>query len=127
MDPEQVALEAARIMDDMKAENIQALDVNDICNFTCYFVMATATSSTQLQALAHRVTRSLRELGERPISGGDDNNPTWVALDYFDVVVHIMTREAREYYDLESLWQDAKQVDWYDPDRGPLSAAKKQK
>lgn len=117
MEPKELAILAARLIDDMKAENIQVLDVREICNFTNFFVLATATSSPQLRAVAQHVQRRLRERGERPISGGDIDTSTWIALDYYDVVVHIMSAEARDYYNIESLWQDAETVEWFDPSR----------
>jgi len=106
------AVEVARIADDQKAEAIVALDVKGQCNFTDFFVVATCDSSVQLRAVSRRIQHELREIGCRPIADNDTASHSWVIVDYGDVVVHLFSTESREYYRLESLWADARRVDW---------------
>ncbi|HPS01142.1 MAG TPA: ribosome silencing factor [Candidatus Sumerlaeota bacterium] len=104
--------QAARFLDSMKGENILILDVARICNFTSYFVVATATSSPHLRALAARLERDMREQGVRPDNVAPGDGVSWIVLDFGDFVVHLFSGEARDYYRLEALWHDARTVPW---------------
>lgn len=106
------AVLAARIADEMKAENIAVLDVTGICNFTDCFLVLSCGSSLQLRGVAHKIERALREHGIRAISSSGYNTTGWIVLDYGDVVIHLFHPETRGYYRLESLWADAKKVKW---------------
>ncbi len=110
MDSKEFAAFVAKIADERKAENIRIIEVRDISGITDYFVLATGTSEPHLKAILNAVEQQTNEqLGIRP-TGIDGKMPTtWVALDYFDVIVHIMTSEARAFYALENLWKDAPQ------------------
>lgn len=92
-----------------KAENVVALDLRAVSQSLDYFVLATATSTPHLQALERHLVEKLEEehLRPRPTEG---QSPRWVVLDYGEVVVHLMTPEAREYYDLEGFWADAERL-----------------
>ncbi|GAA6759041.1 ribosome silencing factor [Thermus oshimai] len=92
-----------------KAENVVALDLRAVSQSLDYFVLATATSTPHLQALERHLVEKLEEehLRPRPTEG---QSPRWVVLDYGEVVVHLMTREAREFYDLEGFWADAARL-----------------
>ena len=106
------ALACARLADDQKARDVRVLDLQGVCDFADFFVVATCGSSLQLRGLAGRVERDLRAQGERPLSVvGRDTTP-WVLLDYGDVVVHLFSAAAREYYGLENIRADASDVDW---------------
>ena len=70
-----------------------------------FFVVASANSEPQLRALTSFIERQVREVYQlRPISGDIDSNAGWTLLDFGDVIVHLMTPEMREKYDLETLW-----------------------
>ena len=72
--------------------------------------MCSGANARQIQAIADEIETQLRELGERPLSVEGYQNAEWVLLDYGDYLIHIFTEKARQYYDLERLWRDAKTV-----------------
>ncbi|WP_024989057.1 ribosome silencing factor [Segatella albensis] len=73
-----------------------------------YFVICQGGSPTQVEAIAESVSEFARKEGEKPVSVVGLETDQWVAMDYVDVLVHIFLPEAREFYDLENLWEDAK-------------------
>lgn len=95
-------------MQDNKAEDIVVIDLREIENAVAdFFVIASGTSSTQVDGIANAIVRSTRKsLKQKPWHQEGKNNSQWVLLDYVDVVAHIFQREAREFYDLEDLWAD---------------------
>jgi ribosome-associated protein len=107
----QLAREAGRIADDKKAEDITILDLRNITTLTDSFVICSVTNNRQARAIAQEIEEKLAKLGLRldHIEGYPDSN--WILMDYTDLVVHIFTREIREYYDLEHLWGDAPRVE----------------
>ena len=106
------AVHVARLADSKKAEDIIVLDMREVCSFTDHFVICTGQSSHQLQAISGEIHTGLKNLGEpNGLHEGPSNSP-WVVLDYGDVVVHIMSPEARSHYRLENLWGDADEVNW---------------
>lgn len=102
----------AALADEIKGEKIVALDMRGICDFADAFVIVTARSSTQMQAISRNITENLRQEGLRPLSGDEPNDARWMLIDYGDVIVHIMNPDARAYYDLEALWGDAAEMNW---------------
>lgn len=103
---------AARAADDKKGEGIVVLDLRGVCTFTDYFVIASGTSYLQLRAMAEAIRESLRADGHGTPAVDGERQATWIALDYDDVVVHLMQPESRDYYRLEDLWGDGKVVEW---------------
>ncbi|QAR31167.1 ribosome silencing factor [Ornithobacterium rhinotracheale] len=99
-------------IEDLKGEDITVLDLREIENAVCdYFVVCTGNSNTQVSAIANSIERTVRkESKERPISVEGKENAMWVLLDYASVVVHVFQRNVREYYDIESMWGDAKTI-----------------
>ena len=112
MTSRELAVAAARLMDDQKAEDILILDMEGVCNFTSFFVIATASSSPQLRAMGGRIRRDMRDRGFRPTGIAGVDSASWLVLDYADLVIHVFSAEARDYYRLENLWRDALPVDW---------------
>lgn len=96
-------------LEDKKAENVVALDLTGVSDSLDYFVIATGTSQPHLQALERAVREKLQEEGIRA-NKVEGPSPRWVLLDYGLVLVHLMSAEAREYYDLEGFWADAKRI-----------------
>ena len=88
------------------------LDVREATSFTDYFVIATGANSRQIQAIGDGITQALKRHGEYPSSLEGYENAEWVLIDYGDFVIHIFSPKAREYYDLERLWRDAKRMKW---------------
>jgi ribosome-associated protein len=97
-------------LEDKKAENVVALDLTDVSDSLDYFVIATGTSQPHLQALERAVQEKLLESGGIRAHKVEGPSPRWVLLDYGPVLVHLMSAEAREYYDLEGFWADAKRI-----------------
>lgn len=100
------------IIDELKGEEIVVLDLRGLCDFTDIFVIATARSSTHMQGMTNHLLHELRDEGLRPLAAPEAAQTNWSILDYGDVVVHLFSGQSREYYSLESLWGDAKAMDW---------------
>ena len=97
---------------DKKAMQMVALDLRDIASFTEYFVIASGANQRQVQAIADEITEQLKkQLGQRVVRVEGYNAAEWVLLDYGDFIFHIFDKDAREFYDLERLWRDARKVD----------------
>ena len=112
MTPKELAIIAARALDEKKGKEISALEITDLTTLADYFVIATGGSNTQINALCDAVEKALKEqAGEAPHHVEGHRGGTWVLLDFSAVVVHIFNEEAREFYDLERLWSDATPVD----------------
>ena len=101
----------AKAISSRKGLNIKLIEIGDISSLADYMVIATGTSSTHVKAIADEVEYQLDEAGisVSHIEGYRSNS--WILLDYVDVIVHIFSDEAREFYDLERLWQDGKEID----------------
>lgn len=98
----------ARILDDSKAQDIVILNVAHVCVLSDYFVVASATSTTQVKGLTSMVREKIKEhFGRIPAGDENDAKNRWNLLDYGDVVVHIMHFEQRETYALEKFWNHA--------------------
>ena len=102
---------AVRSLDKHKALDIKALEVSTITSIADCFVLATATSSTQLRSLSDYVEKELAQQGKTPLRQEGYHSGDWITLDYGDVLVHIFRREIRDFYDLERLWSDAAVLD----------------
>jgi ribosome-associated protein len=112
MDSRRLARLCREFADNKKAENIVILDVRKLSSVTDYFVIASGTSEPHLRAIVDEITDRLREGHDvRPVRRDGTVHGAWVVLDFFDVIVHVMRQDAREHYDLESLWGDAKKVE----------------
>lgn len=97
-------------LQDAKARDIQVIDMSDIeeAAFT-YFVVCEGTSSTHVYGIANTMTDYIREhTGQRDLGHVGMQNRLWIAVDYGYVLVHIFQPETRDFYRLESLWEDAK-------------------
>lgn len=107
----QVILDVAiKGLQEVKGENIVCIDLTKVDNAVCdYFLVATGNSNTQVNALAASVKKELKEtLNENAWHSEGFGNAEWIILDYVNTVVHIFQQEAREFYNLEGLWADAK-------------------
>lgn len=112
MTPKELAIIAAKALDEKKGKEISALEITDLTTLADYFVIASGTSNTQINALCDAVEKALKEqAGEAPLRREGYRDGTWVLLDYGAVCVHVFSQEAREFYDLERLWQDGKPLD----------------
>src|SRR5215475_6003247 len=111
MDSRKLAQLCRELADNKKAEDILVLDVRRISSITDYFVIASGTSEPHLRAISDEIMGRLREEhGLRPKTVDGTVAAGWLVLDLFDVIVHIMRRDTRAHYDLETLWGDAPRV-----------------
>ena len=101
-------------MADTKCVNVRILDVSGISPVCDFLVIATGTSQRQMATVADDVAEWGKEHDFRRV-GAAGTGENWIALDLFDVVVHIFSQEGRMYYDLDNLWGDATDVQWKRP------------
>ena len=101
-----------RAAESKKATDIKVLDLSGITSFADYFVICTGANQRQIQAVSDEVCLQLKEQAqELPLSLEGYNQAEWVLADYGDLLVHIFSPKARDYYDLERLWRSAKTVE----------------
>lgn len=109
-------VDAAR---ERRAEDVTVLDLTGVSSTLDYFVICTATAGLQLNAVQQNIRDKAREVG-LPVPSVEGPSERWLLLSFGAIIVHIMTKEARAYYDLEGLWNDARPVEF--PEAPPLSA-----
>ena len=109
-DPEAVAHAIFDVLDAKKARDIKVLRVQDQTVITDYFVICTGNSSTQVKSLAGEVEYKLGLRGVDPLHFEGRDNNGWIVLDYSSVIVHIFSRENRDFYQLEKLYGDASEI-----------------
>ncbi len=102
---------AVRALDSKKASDIKVLKVEELTILAKYFVIASATSTTQVKALADAVECMLGEKGVQPKGTEGEQSRTWIVLDYYDIIIHVFLEETRDFYRLEHLWADGTPVD----------------
>lgn len=97
-------------IEDVKGHEITILDLRDIENTVCdYFIICEGTSNTQVNAIVNSIQKKVsKELKDKPWHVEGVDNAEWVLMDYVNVVVHVFQKHVRHYYDIESLWGDAK-------------------
>jgi ribosome-associated protein len=105
---------AARAAAEMFARDVTIIDLREVVSYTDYFVVASAETERQTRRIVEEVLDKMRDEGYRPRSRRVDEGTSWISLDFLDVVVHVFTDEARDYYRLESLWRGAPQERWED-------------
>lgn len=104
------ALSIARAGLDKKAEDVLVLDVRGLTSYADYFVIMTAESDRQAGAIADHVEETMKAQGATKVGVEGYESGRWILVDYGDVVAHVLSREARGFYDLEGLWADAPRV-----------------
>jgi ribosome-associated protein len=93
---------------DKKGENIVLMDLRDISVITDFFIIASAGSERQLNAISEHIRDEVKQKYQvYPLRVEGRGDSGWILMDYGDVVVHLFAPELRDYYDLESLWADA--------------------
>jgi len=112
---------AAELALDRKAMDVIALDLRGISSATDFFVIATGSSDIQVKAIADRISEGLREeMGEKADHVEGLETARWVLIDYIDFVVHVFHPQAREFYQIETLWGDAPVVRFEDGPEGTV-------
>src|SRR3954471_16048909 len=108
LSPEELALRIAEIASDKVAHDIRVFDLREIVSYTDYFVICSGGTERQTKAIHDAIYQELKDaygLLPRRVEGLSESR--WILMDYLDVIVHIFTPEAREYYRLEQLWGEA--------------------
>ncbi len=110
MDSQNILNIAANALNNKKARQLKALKIDSLTTLADYFLIATATSSTHVRALADEVEEKLKENEILPhhIEG---KTTGWIVLDYTSVIVHVFTPKEREFYNLDNMWSDAQEID----------------
>jgi len=105
------AIVLAKALDGKKGNDIKVLKTEGLTTLADYFVICTATSSTQIKAMSDACEEAMENNGEKAHHIEGHHGGTWLLLDFSSVVVHVFTDEARKFYDLERLWGDAEEMD----------------
>jgi ribosome-associated protein len=104
MSPQHLRDHVVRALEDRKGRDSVSLDVSQATSVTDFMIIASGTSSRHVKALVDQVVESSKAEGLIPLGVEGRETSEWVLLDLGDVVVHVMQKEAREFYDLERLW-----------------------
>ena len=108
------ARRACEVALERKARGVVALDLRGISSATDVFVVASGSSDIQVRAIAEHIVEELKKDGARPDHVEGMEGGRWVLIDYIDFVVHVFHQQARDFYQLETLWGDAPQVAFED-------------
>ena len=110
LDSAEIAKKAVEAALDKQATDILMLDIRAVSYIADYFVLCSADSERQLQAICDAIEEALRETGIRRYRSEGTADTGWVLLDFGHVVVHVFSTPERAYYDIEGLWGSANQV-----------------
>ena len=101
---------AISALEDKKAEDISVIDISEVSVLADYFLIASGSNRSQIQALCDNVDEALGRAGIpiKQIEGYDSAN--WILMDFGDIIVHIFDKENRLFYDLERIWRDGKKI-----------------
>lgn len=99
---------ACKAIDDKKGQDIKIIDIHNVSVIADYFVIASGTNSTQVQAIVDNVEEQLGRAGFEAKQIEGNRNSSWILMDYGDVIVHVFDEENRLFYDLERIWRDGK-------------------
>jgi ribosome-associated protein len=113
-----VGAEAIRLAFEKKATDAVLIQMSEAVTFTDWFVVLTGGNPRQTKAISDEIQRGLREQGVRATRAEGEREGDWILLDYLDVVVHVFTPDAREFYRLEKLWGDVPQT-WFSDEGNP--------
>ena len=111
MNSKDMALVAAKALDDKKGKEIRVLEIEKLTSIADYFVICSGSSNTQINALCGAVEKALDEQGVPVLRREGYRDGTWVLLDYGCLAVHVFSQEAREFYSLDRLWSDGHELD----------------
>lgn len=101
---------AYEALEEKKGEDVKVIQITEIASFADFFLIANGTNSSQITALVDNVEEKMDEAGFSPKRIEGIRNTNWVLMDYGDIVVHIFSKEDREFYDLERIWKDGKEL-----------------
>lgn len=110
MTTKEIALAAARALEEKKGIGVKLLEVTEVTTLAEYFLICTGTSNTHVNSLCDAVEEAVDACGEPLLHREGHRGGTWVLLDFGSLVVHVFTDETRAFYDLERMWNDATPV-----------------
>ncbi|OQX89228.1 MAG: ribosome silencing factor [candidate division Zixibacteria bacterium 4484_93] len=108
-----LAIEIAEIILSKKGEDVVLLHLHEVADFTDFFLLCSANSTTQVDALSDEIVKRLKKQGCFPHHIEGKEALSWVLIDYFDVIVHIMLPDARSLYRIEEFWGDVTREEVY--------------
>jgi ribosome-associated protein len=97
-------------LESLKAVDLKVLPVGQIASFTDLMIVASGTSTRQVKALADRVIERCKEAGVKPLGVEGEREAEWILVDLGDIVVHVMTPQIRDFYQLEKLWSMSETI-----------------
>ena len=100
-----------RAAEDKKATEIKVLDLTGVTTFTDFFVLCNGANAKQMQAITDEIALRLKQRGERVNSIEGYDQGEWILSDYSDLIVHVFSEKARQFYDLDRLWRQGKIVE----------------
>lgn len=106
-----MAIRLATVLDEKKGKEILVLETDSVTSLADYFVICTGTSAPQLKAMADACEKAMKDEDIMPHHIEGHRGGTWILQDYGDVILHLFSEEAREFYSLDRLWADAKEID----------------
>lgn len=98
-----------------RCHSVVVMDVRGLSPITDYFVLATGTSPRQMRTVVEDIEEMGETMGHPPTARSGYDGSLWMLTDFIDVIVHVFGDEARQFYDLDNLWGDAKRVEWQLP------------
>lgn len=98
-------------LEDKKAEDITVLDIGGVSSIADYFIIANGNNANQLTAMEDAVDEAMHTNGVHQKQVEGTSNSTWILMDYQDIIVHLFSKEDRQFYDLDRIWRDGKVVD----------------
>ena len=112
---EDLAKACVSAAEEIQADNIRVWDMRGVSNLTDFMIVCSGSSMPHLRAIIRDVDGIVdKEHGVKAVYTDGKADSRWVVLDYIDVMVHVMHEEMREFYGLENLWADAKELNWTD-------------
>jgi ribosome-associated protein len=110
IDTKNAALVAYKALDEKMGIDIKVIDIKNVSIIADYFIIASASNSSQIQALCDNVEEELSKIG-MTVTHKEGNQTGWVLMDFNDIIVHVFTEEDRNFYNLERIWRDGKLID----------------
>lgn len=107
---EEMVRHACKALEDKKAFNIKVLDIRNVSDVADYFIITDGTNRNQVQAMCDCVEENMNKNGYLIKSVEGYSQGGWILLDYYDIIVHIFSDEARRFYNMERIWSDAVDV-----------------
>jgi len=102
---------AINALDDKKAEDIRIIDISEVSVMADYFIIASGSNTSQLQAMADNVEETLGRAGYHVKQVEGYNSANWILMDFGDIIVHVFDKENRLLYNLERIWRDGKTIE----------------